>query len=241
MAEKNSFTLSWKKAAADVLLIVVGVSIALAADSWLADRTEKNRTNELLDALEAEWTEELARIDTSVHELGVAKIAIIQMIKTHSDAPGETSRAEAATLMMATGWSTFKPSDGALSTLMVDGVQDIEDDSLRLAVASWRTVLDELTAGQSALRELGTLRERSIASRIAQDSGVKISGEEAEYGYWSYGMELGAFSLAAIADDEWIAMQRHLVNLLNDYQTQLISVRDILERNLTLLSERKNN
>ena len=59
-----------------------------------------------------------------------------------------------------------------------------------------------------------------------------------EYNYWTYGMESGAFTRAIIADDEWVATQRHLLNLLYDYQMQLASVRDILKRNLTLVRER---
>ena len=54
MAENNAFTLNWRQAVVDVLLIVIGVSIALAADSWLGDRTEQVRTDQLLDALEDE-------------------------------------------------------------------------------------------------------------------------------------------------------------------------------------------
>lgn len=123
---------------------------------------------------------------------------------------------------------------------MVDGVQNIDDKALRLAVASWRTVLAKLAAEQAALRELGALKQRSIAAKVAENSGEKFSGEATEYTYWEYGMEQGAFSLAIIADDEWVANLRHIVNLLHDYQTQLTSVRDILKRNLTFLRERSS-
>ena len=66
MAKVSVFTLKWRQAIVDVLLIVVGVSIALAADSWLNDRIEQARTNQLLAALEDEWTTELERIDANV-------------------------------------------------------------------------------------------------------------------------------------------------------------------------------
>lgn len=71
---------------------------------------------------------------------------------------------------------------------MVDGVQNVDDRDLRMAIASWRTV-----------------------------------------------------SRAAIADDEWVANQRHLLNLLYAYQMQLADVREILKRNLSLLRERARN
>ena len=44
-----------------------------------------------------------------------------------------------------------------------------------VSIASWRTVLDELSAEQSALRELGTLKVRRIAANIAQESGERFS------------------------------------------------------------------
>ena len=241
MAEKNAFTLNWRQAIVDVLLIVIGVSIALAADSWLGDRTEQARTDQLLDALEDEWTTELGRIDAHLDKLNQAKTAIARVIKAHDDSLEDLSNQEAAALFDSYDWGTFKPSIGALSTLMVDGVQNIDGKALRLAIASWRTVLDELSAEQAALRELGTLKERSIAANIAQESGERFSYEAMEYDYWAYGMESGAFSRAVIADDAWVANQRHLLNLLYDYQKQLASVREVLKRNLTLLRERVRN
>ena len=55
MINKNEFVSKLKLSLTEVLLIVVGVSIALAADSWLVERSEKIRTNQLLEALEVEW------------------------------------------------------------------------------------------------------------------------------------------------------------------------------------------
>ena len=238
MAERNTFNLDWRRAVVDVFLIVIGVSIALAADSWLADRTERIRTEQLLDALEDEWAKELERIDAHLEELDKAKLAIIRIIRAHDDGTGDLSTEEAAMLMRGYYWTTFKPLGGAHATLMVDGIQNVEDKALRLAIASWRTVLDELTAEQAALRELGTLRIRSIGSRIAQDSDEKMSIEASEIDYWAYGMSSETYALAAISDEEWISNQRHLLNLLHSYETQLAELRGILNHNLTLLRER---
>jgi hypothetical protein len=52
------------------------------------------------------------------------------------------------------------------------------------------------------------------------------------------GMNLGDFALDLFADDEWVAHQRHLLNLLSRYRRQVGSVRDILEQNLALLRDR---
>lgn len=242
MVDKNSITEKLKRTASDILLIVVGVSIALAADSWLAERTEKTRTNQLLEALDAEWTAELMRIDEYLIEADLAKAAMIRIINAHKDSPPTLTAAEAASLLQqAHSWHTFKPSGGALTTVLADGLQNIDDASLRLAVASWRTVLAELVAEQTALRELGTLIGPRIGTKIVQDSGDAYSNEAAEYSYQGYGMDTGQFVLLAIADDEWVAYWRHLVGLLERYQSDLVSVREKLEGNLSLLRERTTN
>ena len=238
MVNKIDIAIKLRRASAEILLIVVGVSIALAGDSWLAERAENARTNQLLDALEAEWTAELKRMDAYLDEVDQAMTAIMRTIHANRDSPPNMTAEEAASLLHESyRWHTFKPSEGALNTLMEDGLQNIDDTSLRLAIASWRTVLAELDAEQAALRDLGTLAGPRIGSKIAQRSGKAYSNDMTEYGF-GYGMETGHFALAAFADDEWVANQRHLLNLLDRYQGQVISVRETLDRNLALLHER---
>jgi hypothetical protein len=239
MANKYEITLNWRRAAADVLLIVIGVSIALAADSWLAERVEKVRIDRLLDSLEVEWAAELNRLDAHVDKLEAAKAAKIRLIRANKDnSPSLTAEGAASLLLNSYKWSTFKPSEGALNALLVDGLQNIDDTSLRLAVSSWRNVLAEVVAEQAALRELGTLIGPRISARIAQKSSKENSYETREYSNDEYGMGPGDFALAAIADDEWVANERHVLDLLTRYQTQLEFVRKTLEQNLTLLRER---
>lgn len=229
----------YKRAASDILLIVVGVSIALAADSWLADRTEKARTNQLLEALEVEWTSDLELIDMYLDDYGQAMEGIIRMINAHKEGPSNLSTANAESILQqAYNWRTFNPSVGALNALLVDGVQNIEDAPLRSAVASWHSVLGNLVAEQAALRELGAVDEPRVATKIAQDSSKAVPNDVMEYSQFMNGMEPGDFALAAIADDEYVAIQHQTLGMLLRYQADLIWVREKLEQNLILLHER---
>jgi hypothetical protein len=242
MVNKNAIMLNWRRTATELLLIVVGVSIALAADGWLAERAEKARINRLLDTLEVEWTAELRRMNAHLDETGQAMAGMIRSINVHRDnLPSLTSAEAASILRQAYSWTTFKPSEGAVNTLLVDGVQNIEDASLRLAVASWHSILADLVAEQAALRVLGTVNEPRIAERIAQKSGKAFPNDVMEYSHSMHGMELGDFALAAIADDEWVANQRQTLGMLWRYREDLLSVRETLEQNLTLLRERTGN
>lgn len=238
MVNKPTFLPGLKRALAEILLIVVGVSIALAADSWLADRAEQARTNLLLHSLEVEWTAELERLDAYLERVDHAMAGIAQTILANKKGLSTmTAEKAGAVLLQSYGWQTFKPTEGALNALMEDGLQNINDTSLRMAVASWRTVLAELDAEQAALRELGTVAGPRIASKIAQRSGDGHSSDLSNFGV-SLGMELGDFALAAFADDEWVAHQRHLLNLLSRYREQVGFVRETLEQYLALLQER---
>jgi hypothetical protein len=242
MDTKNAFTLNWKQAAAEVFLIVIGVSIALAADSWLAERDKAERTERLLNSLEAEWAADLKYMDANLEEVGQAMPAIRRMIGAHDNSPQDLTAAEAASLLeQAWDWHLFLPSDGALNTLLVDGVQNIEDAPLRLAIGSWRSTLDSLANEKAALNELGTVDDPRIGTIIAQESGKAFPVDATEYPEFVYGMEMGDFALAAIGNDEWVALYRHTLAILYRYQQAMLIVRDKLEQNLTLLRERANN
>ena len=231
MDNENPIVSRLRRAITEVFLIVVGVSIALAGDTWLADRAETVRTDLLLDSLEIEWTAELEHLKAYLERTDRAIAGVRKTILANKDGQLQISAAEAGTILMQSySWQTYKPSEGALNTLMQDGLQNIDEVPLRMAIASWRAVLAELDAEQAALRELGTIAGPRIASKIAQRSGEGYSGNLQDSDA-VMGMELGAFALAAFSDDEWVAHQRHLLNLLSRYRRQVDSVRDTLEQN----------
>ena len=241
MINKHTVVPGLKRAVTEVLLIVVGVSIALAGDAWLADKAESARTDLLLDSLEVEWAAELERLESYLESTDQAMVAVAETILANKKGEPPMTAEEAGTILAQSyRWQTYKPSEGALNTLMQDGLQNIDNVPLRMAIASWRTVLAELDAEQAALRELGTVAGPRIASKIAQRSGDAYSSDVKNYGE-ALGMDLGEFALDAFADDEWVAHQRHLLNLLTRYRRQVGSVQMTLEHNLELLREKSRN
>ena len=93
----------------------------------------------------------------------------------------------------------------------------------------------------AALSELGTVDEPRIGSMIAHESGKAFPVDATEFPEFVYGMEVGDYALAAIGNDEWIISQRRTLAILYRYQHAMASVRDTLEKNLTLLRERAEN
>lgn len=239
MTEKKVFVLNWRKAISELFLIVLGVSIALAADSWLSDRNEEARTNLLLDSLEEEWTTELTRIEEHLNLLNQSKKLIGVMLETRDKNPQGIPNDLIDRYANSNNWGTFKSSSGAHSTLMIDGIQNITDPALRHAIVSWSSVIAEIGPEHSALAELGTRDERAISAKISRNSGAKFSQQAIEKDYWAYGMEQNAFYRAAFADEEFMAYQLRVLNLLYSYEEELAAIAEILKQNLILL--RKHN
>ena len=71
---------NWKHAAAEVALIVVGVTIALWADSWVGERRDLQREHARLTALYADTEETLAAISDLRLEASEAAIALRKIV-----------------------------------------------------------------------------------------------------------------------------------------------------------------
>ncbi|MDJ0907303.1 MAG: hypothetical protein QNI96_14900 [Woeseiaceae bacterium] len=67
---------NWKHAAAELALIVIGVTIALWADAWVGDRQDSHRENARLDALFTDTEETLAAISAVRLEVSDAAVAL---------------------------------------------------------------------------------------------------------------------------------------------------------------------
>lgn len=241
MARLTGFTLNWRQAFADILLIVIGVSIALAADSWLSHRIEQARTNRLLDSLEHEWTVELGRLDVHIADLNRSKTAFVRIIELHDSGLENISDDELVVLSKEFAWGTFKPLSGAHSTLMADGIQNVRDPALRQAIAAWSSVMAEVGPEHATLAQLGTLTERQVSVEVARNSGELFSQEAMEADLWAYGMTTSAFYRVAIPDVEWIKYQLLVLNLVYSYEEEMVAIREVLERNLILLRKHTRN
>jgi len=72
---------SWKHAAAEVALIVVGVTIALWADAWVGERRDAQRENARLTALYADTEETLKTISTAHIEASDAAEVLREVLR----------------------------------------------------------------------------------------------------------------------------------------------------------------
>ncbi len=67
---------NWKHAAAELALIVIGVTIALWADAWMGDRQDSHRENARLRALYTDTEETLVAISAARRDVSDAAVAL---------------------------------------------------------------------------------------------------------------------------------------------------------------------
>lgn len=123
---------SWKSALAEVLLIIVGVSIALAGDAWWADRQERVEEAILLRAFSDALHEDLIELQERLDILETAERetqAILNVVQSGS----QTQDLNFGALVT---WRWAAPNRGPYETLKSRGYELISDDSLRQAIAS---------------------------------------------------------------------------------------------------------
>lgn len=226
----------WKRVVAEVVSIVGSILLAFAINAWWADRTETVRTNELLSQLDVEWKSELSRLNSTLDQFQRYQRAMVEIIRMHEDDSSTMSEEKALDLFEAHRWSTFKPSTAALDTLLSDGLDHVHNDALRQAVASWHSVLNEPAPEQNALLAVALGGVREIRANVADRLDLPIFDVADEKSPLAkYGPASGKLALAILTDDEFIRVQRRVLDIATDYQDQLRSVRAKLAGNIKML------
>jgi len=117
----------WSRLAAEFLLIVAGVTVALGADSLWSLRQDHARESEYLEQLRADLAENRTRLDAAILDeetLGAAALAALEALTTGSPITADSAR---AWLVERRG---FMYSDPRLLTGTFSGL--IESGDLRL-------------------------------------------------------------------------------------------------------------
>jgi len=159
-------TMQWRAAAVQLLTIVTGVLVALAAQSLWNRRQDSEREREYLTQLRADLAQTSARVAESIttQEITVHKLGRLrQALHSTDDAPPDSVRVWVRH-RMATADFTTSTLDALLQT---GDVNLIADDSLRLAIIAYAAQLDEI---RRSLERVGNAYlERSANARAAEE------------------------------------------------------------------------
>jgi hypothetical protein len=149
-------TLTWKRALAELTLIVLGVLIALGANSWWENRSDRQRERSYLRQLLADVSETEVRLQQSIR-IDSANLALVSRFLDAAGEfhAGEVDRAAAPPAdslgsWAVTAYASFIPLSGTYSALVQDGaIQLLRSDSLRFHIIAYAATI---ASAQEVLR-----------------------------------------------------------------------------------------
>lgn len=138
-------------------VIVISILFAFAVDAAWDERTERREEADALAGLAADFEENLVRLrraETGYVTLRNGLLGMLRLIGERGDPPGSYAVSDSI-LNRLGGAPTFRPVQGALTSLLnSNGLELIRDDSLRVALAGWPALLDDLSLSDTRFRDL---------------------------------------------------------------------------------------
>ncbi len=149
-------TLDWRSAAAELSLIIVGVLIALAVDSWWADRSDRERERAYLRQLLSDIQATEVRLQETITEDSLTLATVNRFLDAaytfHSAAEPAKAVPSVDSLgrWAVTAYASFVPLTGTYTALVQnDGLQLLRSDSLRFHIMAFAA---KMASSQEVLR-----------------------------------------------------------------------------------------
>jgi hypothetical protein len=179
--EAAGLSLPWKRLIAELAVIVAGVLIALAADSWWEQRQERQRAEAYLEQLLVDFQ----------HTERQIRNAIGGDNRKFESASRVTDRAfrgqfpPADSLDLPTGYDYFLPPTGTLTALVQGGdLRLFRSDTLRIELVAYSSLIAGI---ETALRHTETMiwhsAERVILGRARHSHSASRRGANAGSGW----------------------------------------------------------
>lgn len=153
-------TLDWKSAAAELSLVIVGVLIALAVDSWWGDRKDRERERAYLRQLLSDTRTTEARLQESIEEDSITLVNVSRFLGAadsfHNAAnpAAAVPPADSITSWTVTAYASFVPLTGTYTALVEnDGLRLLRSDSLRFQLIAYAA---RIASSQEVLRHTET-------------------------------------------------------------------------------------
>jgi hypothetical protein len=158
--------------AGEFAVIVVGVLVALVAESWWSERDERRYEAELRADMLEEFRTNLEIVAADLEENAVVADLLNQVAEMGD---GELlTRPDSAFAFFASGdlsWAGFDPMMGSAQALVQSGnLGAIADRALRLRLSNWSGLLDEKTRF--------TLQAVTFQSQIVLPSAARFGADE---------------------------------------------------------------
>ena len=229
----------WNRLAAEFVVIVVGVLVALGVEAWRSEQGERRAEQELLTRLDQEFATNAERLpETQKSQLEMLQAAEALFELTGPTSPDVPSDSVALLILASMSRSTFTAVSGVLNSVISSGqLQIIRDDSLRAGLAAWPDLVSRLNASEVATwTDVDQHFIPYLSERIAWRSVDHIGGNE-------------AYPIPSRFEPGWmdVLKERLFENLLGNHHTytqvilsqseelavRLEVIRSLIARNLT--------
>jgi hypothetical protein len=178
---------SLRRVLAEGVVIVGSILLAFSIDAYWEQRGERAEEHTLLVNLEAEFTENLARLDRllTFHERAEASGARLLDIAWSRENYPENQVIDSLLVAVFLVGGTFNPSSGALTSFLTSGNPElIGNQHLRDLLTSWPGVIQDNEEDESRVMRLiddrltpFLLSHASLAQAYAADaSGIEMYG-----------------------------------------------------------------
>lgn len=162
-------SLDWKRFLGELVLIVGGVLIALAIDSWWEGHQEREQERAYLDQLLVDLRETEDRLHTSI----AGDSAMLDRVSGVLDRAFNGHLPPPDSLVLPTGYTQFRPLSGTQAALVQSGdLRLVRNDSIRFQVIAYAALID---ATETILRHAETLiwtsTDRVILGRARHSRG----------------------------------------------------------------------
>ena len=165
--ERVGSALPWKRLLAEFAVIVAGVLIALAVDSWWERRQERGHAREYVRQLLGDFETTERRLQTTIETETQRLEGVSSVIDRALHGPWP----QPDSLELPTGYNYFEPLTGTLTALIEGGdLRLLRTDSLRFELIAFSALLHETEAGMRHTESLSWNSTERVAAGRARHS-----------------------------------------------------------------------
>ena len=155
MADDNRPLKYMRYAVGEIVLVVIGILIALQINNWNEARKDKIIEQKVLKTLRSDFKSNKAQLKDNIDETEKMVSDISQLFELFRMTQSELSLIPKDSIKTdIKGYSTFNPSDGALTSLLLSGeLNIITNDSLKNKLTNWPNLVNDAKEDENILVE----------------------------------------------------------------------------------------
>lgn len=172
----------FKRLFAEGVVIVVSVLLALAADAWLDRRREDQAVVQHLHALQRDFGQMRARMDSVLNQtgqnIGASRLVTARVTTTAPPMPADSLY---RALVELVDYAVFSPSTASYASLTATGqIELLEDRELKALLAEFFGYFEDFAATEAAIQRVvfDMLLSPDFAALVGYDEVVRGFGPE---------------------------------------------------------------